>query len=48
MSVDYRYFAHAAFDIINRFRWTKISLIFDGNQTLITVYFIVIITTSNS
>ena len=32
MSVDYRDFAHATFDVLASFHWRKISLVFDGNQ----------------
>ena len=32
MSVDYRYFAHATFDVLASFHWRKISLVFHGNQ----------------
>ena len=32
MSADYRYFAHATFDVLASFHWRKISLVFDGNQ----------------
>ena len=32
MSVGYRYFAHATFDVLASFHWRKISLVFDGNQ----------------
>ena len=35
ISADYRYFAHASFDIIDSLQWKKISLIYDGNQTTI-------------
>ena len=37
MSVDYRYFAHATFDTLNKVHWKRISLVFDGNQTLSNV-----------
>ena len=32
MSAEYTHFAHATYDLVNRFSWKKISLIFDGNQ----------------
>ena len=32
MSANYRYFAHATFDVLASFHWRKISLVFDGNQ----------------
>lgn len=36
MSAEYRYLAHATLDILNKFKWKKISLIFDGNDSTVT------------
>ena len=35
ISADYRHLAHATYDLVNRFSWKKLSLIFDGNQNFV-------------
>ena len=34
MSAGYRDYAHATFDIIKKFQWKKIALVFDGKTSL--------------
>lgn len=36
MSVEYSYLADATLDILNKFKWKKILLIFDGINTAVT------------
>ncbi|XP_078384274.1 glutamate receptor ionotropic, kainate 3-like isoform X2 [Oculina patagonica] len=41
MSAEYRYLAHATLDILNKFKWKKISLIFDESRSIEAGYFYV-------
>ena len=36
MSAEYSYLADATLDILNKFKWKKILLIFDGINTAVT------------